>query len=321
MAELKNPKYLKGLKELGTSFKYKVSDNGQYFIDYDKGFSEIDNVVEKLKKLSTDLNTTSEDVKKMLSSYMLDDTVDLNGFVVAVNGSMNSMASEISKDIQTALHEAKDKMEKSKQADEEFVQKESEVNKQFDGDDKMKAYPKGAHQGSDVPGKTEESDRDLDEIKDAVDEFGGNNGHDIYKDAKKSGNEEIYKKNMNNLLDNLTGVKNQFDADGKGYSFESTVFSGGKHATGSGNPTHGMGAKADLRWYKDGVQLDVNNASQEDWEYIRSVLDNNNLGVQFEKQNTVWGDVFLKEAYNKNGEVVSYDGSNWGDDASIYYTK
>lgn len=151
MAELKNPKYLKGLKELGTSFKYKVSDNGQYFIDYDKGFSEIDNVVEKLKKLSTDLNTTSEDVKKMLSSYMLDDTVDLNGFVVAVNGSMNSMASEISKDIQTALHEAKDKMEKSKQADEEYVQKESEVNKQFDGDDttKMDPYPKGAHEGND----------------------------------------------------------------------------------------------------------------------------------------------------------------------------
>ena len=161
--------------------------------------------------------------------------------------------------------------------------------------------------------------RDMDEIKDAVDDFGGNNGHDIYKDAEKSGNEEIYKKNINNLLDNLNGVQNQFESDGKGYSFQSTVFSGGEHANGDGSPTHGMGAKADLRWYKDGVQLDVHNATQEDWEYIQSVLDNNNLGVQFEKKNTVWGDVFLKEALNRNGETVSYDGSSWGDDTSIYY--
>ena len=82
-----------------------------------------------------------------------------------------------------------------------------------------------------------------------------------------------------------------------------------------------MGAKADIRWYKDGVQLDVGNATSEDWEYIRSVLGDNGLGVQFEKHNTVWGDVFLQEAKNVHGNTVSYDGSTWGDDASIYYTK
>ena len=161
--------------------------------------------------------------------------------------------------------------------------------------------------------------RNIDEINDKVDEFGGNNGHSIYDDAQRSGNEEIYKKNMNNLLDSLEGVEKQFLDDGKGYSFQSTVFSGGKHATNQDNPTHLMGSKADLRFYKDGVQLDVNNSSQEDWDYIKDVLTKNNLGVQFEKQNTVWGDVFLEEALNKSGETVSYD-NGWGSGSDIHYT-
>ena len=164
-------------------------------------------------------------------------------------------------------------------------------------------------------------DRDLDEINMAVEYFGGNNGHSIYDDAKRSGNEEAYMENMNNMLDSLEGVEAQFNADGYGYSFQSTVFSGGEHATGSSSPTHFMGAKADLRWYKNGVQLDVGNATQEDWQYIKSVLQDNGLDVQFEKGNTVWGDTFLQQALNQNGEIVSYEGSNWGKGTDIHYTK
>ena len=156
----------------------------------------------------------------------------------------------------------------------------------------------------------------IENINNRVDGFGGNNGHSIFEDAKRSGNEEVYMENMNNLLNNLDGVSSQFEADGKGYSFQSTVFSGGNHATGQNNPTHIMGSKADLRFYKDGVQLDVYNTTQEDWQYIKDVLGDNNLGVQFEKHNTVWGDVFLNDAINRYGEHVTYD-NGWGSGTDI----
>ena len=158
----------------------------------------------------------------------------------------------------------------------------------------------------------------LDKIRVSVDRFGGNGKYDILKDAKNSGNEEAYIKNMNNLIYNLEGANKKFLMDGKGYSFQSTVFSGGKHSTNNNKPTHKMGAKVDLRFYKNGVQLNTNNATPEDWIYIKSVLQVNNLGVQLEKRNTVWGDVFLNQALNKDGEYVSYEGTNWGTGINIY---
>ena len=161
--------------------------------------------------------------------------------------------------------------------------------------------------------------RSLETINEEVKRMGGNNGHDLFADAERSGNEEIYKANMNKLLDRLEGVEQQFAADGKGYSFQSTVFSGGKHSTKQDRPTHLMGAKADLRFYKDGVQLDVWNATKEDWQYIKDVLNNNNLQVQYEKHNTVWGDVFLPDAQNINGDIVNYE-NGWGSGINIHYT-
>ena len=167
----------------------------------------------------------------------------------------------------------------------------------------------------------ENAPRDIEEINAAVEKFGGNNDHSIFDDAKRSGNEEIYMENMNNLIDGLEGVEKKFNEDGLGYSFQSTVFSGGKHATNIDKPTHLMGAKADLRFYKNGEQLDVHNATQTDWQYIKNVLEKNNLGVQFEKHNTVWGDVFLQNALNQKGETVNYDDGNWGSGTDIHYTK
>lgn len=161
--------------------------------------------------------------------------------------------------------------------------------------------------------------RSLETINEEVNRFGGNNGHDLFADAQRSGNEEIFKANMNKMLDRLEGVEQQFANDGKGYSFQSTVFSGGDHSTKQDRPSHLMGAKADLRFYKDGVQLDVWNATKEDWQYIKDVLNNNNLQVQYEKHNTVWGDVFLPDALNIDGEIVNYK-NGWGSGINIHYT-
>ena len=132
---LKNARYLTGLKSTSTKFDYKITDS-EYFIDYTNGRNEINNVVEKMTKLANDLNTTSEDVKAMLSSYVLDDTVDLNGFVNAVNGSMNSMASEISQLIQKAMTEASTMMDKSEALDKKTTDDFSSVTKEFEGEGK-----------------------------------------------------------------------------------------------------------------------------------------------------------------------------------------
>ena len=134
MGELKNPKYLTKLKETSSKFEFKVTNDGEYFVDYSNGLSQIDNVVDKLKTLTNDLNTVSEDVKTMLKSYVLDDSVNLNEFVVAVNGGMNSMASQMSKTIQEILTEAKSRMEKAEQTDKEYIEKQSEKTREIQED-------------------------------------------------------------------------------------------------------------------------------------------------------------------------------------------
>ena len=167
-------------------------------------------------------------------------------------------------------------------------------------------------------------ERDIYEIAAEIDAMGGNNGHDIVADAKNCGNEEVFIENINNLLDGLEAVQAQFDSDGTGFTFQSTVFTGQHDAVGSETPTHGMGSKVDLKWYKDGVWLDVGNSSKEDLQYIKDVLRNNGLDVQFEKRNTMWGDVFLQSAKNVYGVDVSYDddpNNHWGDGINIYYDK
>ena len=134
MDELKNPKYLIKLKETSSKFEYKVTDNGDYYIDYDNGLSQIDNVVDKLKTLTNDLNTVSEDVKTMLKSYVLDDSVNLNEFVIAVNGGMNGMASQMSTTIQEILTEAKNRMESAQQLDQEYIANQTAKTNEIDDD-------------------------------------------------------------------------------------------------------------------------------------------------------------------------------------------
>ena len=122
MDGLKEPKYLNGLKNTTTTFTFQITNNGGYSIDYSSGRNAAITVVEKLKELVNDLNKTSEDVKTMLSAYVLSDTVDINSFVNAVNGGMNSMASQMSTTIQEILTEATERMDKAENTDKQLVE-------------------------------------------------------------------------------------------------------------------------------------------------------------------------------------------------------
>ena len=133
MANLKDPKYLTKLNKTTSTFVYNVTSEGEYFVDYNNGLSQIDVVVDRLKKLSKKLNRTSEDVKTMLSAYVLDDTVDIDSFVNAVNGGMNSMASQMSTTIQDILVEAKTRMENSRKLDEMYLESQSKKTSEIVG--------------------------------------------------------------------------------------------------------------------------------------------------------------------------------------------
>ena len=52
MANLKDPKYLTKLNKTTSTFVYNVTSEGEYFVDYNNGLSQIDVVVDRLKKLS-----------------------------------------------------------------------------------------------------------------------------------------------------------------------------------------------------------------------------------------------------------------------------
>ena len=131
MDGLKEPKYLKGLKTTTTKFDFKVTDDGQYKVDYSNGRNASTAVIDKLKTLVNDLNTTSEDVKKMLSAYVLDDSIDINQFVNAVNGGMNSMASQMSTTIQEILTEALGRMDSAEKLDQQLIQNQTDTTNQY----------------------------------------------------------------------------------------------------------------------------------------------------------------------------------------------
>jgi cell wall-associated NlpC family hydrolase len=154
MGELKSPKYLTKLKETNSKFDYKVTNDGEYFVDYSNGLSQIDVVVEKLITLSNELNNVSEDVKTMLKSYVLDDSVNLNEFVIAVNGGMNSMASQMSKTIQEILTEAKTKRENSQRIDQEYIENQTEITSEIQDDSSTGTTPPSETptiEGNDTP--------------------------------------------------------------------------------------------------------------------------------------------------------------------------
>ena len=134
MDGLKEPKYLKGLKTTSSKFDYKVADDGNYKVDYNNGRSATTTVIEKLKTFATDLNTTSEDVKTMLGAYVLDDSVDINSFVNAVNGGMNSMASQMSTTIQEILTEALGKMDSAEKLDQQLIENETKTTADLNGE-------------------------------------------------------------------------------------------------------------------------------------------------------------------------------------------
>ncbi len=134
MDGLKEPKYLKGLKTTSSKFDYKVADDGNYKVDYSNGRSATTTVIEKLKTFATDLNTTSEDVKTMLGAYVLDDSVDINSFVNAVNGGMNSMASQMSTTIQEILTEALGKMDSAEKLDQQLIENETKTTADLNGE-------------------------------------------------------------------------------------------------------------------------------------------------------------------------------------------
>ena len=327
----KEAKYMTGLKPVNSEFTYKIGEEGEYYVDHANGYDRVNDVIDALTNAINTYNTTRDDIAGMIKAYVLEEEVSLNQLLDYLTGGMGEALQTVSDKTKEVIEEMIRKLEAAEKTNEQLVEEQEKATNEIkngEAEDPDKTN-KPISSGEEAPEKSEEKEkpnnngemRDIDEINERIEEFGGNGKYSIYKDAEKSGNKEAYMENINNLVTNLEGVEKQFNADGKGYSFQSTVFSGGKHATGSGSPTHGMGAKADIRWYKNGVQLEVGNATSEDWEYIRSVLGDNNLGVQFEKHNTVWGDVFLNEAKNVHGETVSYDGSSWGDDASIYYTK
>ena len=134
MDGLKEPKYLKGLKTTSSKFDYKVADDGNYKVDYSNGRSATTTVIEKLKTFATDLNTTSEDVKTMLGAYVLDDSVDINSFVNAVNGGMNSMASQMSQTIQEILTEALGRMDSAEKLDQQLIENETKTTADLNGE-------------------------------------------------------------------------------------------------------------------------------------------------------------------------------------------
>ena len=134
MDGLKEPKYLKGLKTTSSKFDFKVAEDGEYKVDYSNGRTASTNVVEKLKAFANDLNTTSEDVKKMLSAYVLDDSIDINQFVNSVNGGMNSMASQMSTTIQEILTDANGRMDKAENLDKELIENETKTTNEFGED-------------------------------------------------------------------------------------------------------------------------------------------------------------------------------------------
>ncbi len=134
MDGLKEPKYLKGLKTTSSKFDYKVADDGNYKVDYNNGRSATTTVIEKLKTFATDLNTTSEDVKTMLGAYVLDDSVDINSFVNAVNGGMNSMASQMSQTIQEILTEALGRMDSAEKLDQQLIENETKTTADLNGE-------------------------------------------------------------------------------------------------------------------------------------------------------------------------------------------
>lgn len=134
MDGLKEPKYLKGLKTTSSKFDYKVADDGNYKVDYSNGRSATTTVIEKLKTFATDLNTTSEDVKTMLGAYVLDDSVDINSFVNAVNGGMNSMASQMSTTIQEILTEALGRMDSAEKLDQQLIENETKTTADLNGE-------------------------------------------------------------------------------------------------------------------------------------------------------------------------------------------
>ena len=134
MDGLKEPKYLKGLKTTSSKFDYKVADDGNYKVDYSNGRRATTTVIEKLKTFATDLNTTSEDVKTMLGAYVLDDSVDINSFVNAVNGGMNSMASQMSQTIQEILTEALGRMDSAEKLDQQLIENETKTTADLNGE-------------------------------------------------------------------------------------------------------------------------------------------------------------------------------------------
>lgn len=139
---------------------------------------------------------------------------------------------------------------------------------------------------------------------------------DSYKDDIQLQNMEALSYNLANAAETL---KNS------GITMKSSCWVTGDHVAGDNYATHGIGAKADINFFRaDGTKIEYNNASVEEINMIQQVLNANGLYMQFEGNphygdETGWGDIVLNEFMNSKGNVINDKAgrderkNNWGE--------
>ena len=124
----KDPKYMTGLKSVSGEFKYTIGDEGEYYVDHVHGYDRVNDVIDSLTNAINTYNTTRDDIKNMISAYVLEDEVSLNQLLDYVTGGMSEALQNISDKTQEALNEMVEKIRVR-------LSKDNDTNIIFDAED------------------------------------------------------------------------------------------------------------------------------------------------------------------------------------------